>query len=68
MPIALILQYLPYLFQAAQEVPQVLDFIKKIRANLQQDKQWPQQAEDLFTQGLQDLADNPPDWAKPETP
>lgn len=66
MPFALILQYLPYLFQAAQEIPQILDFIKKIRSNLQQDKQWTPEAEQIFTQGLQDLEDNPPDWAKPD--
>ncbi len=65
---ALLLQFLPYLFQAAQSVPEILDFINRTRANLQQKDQWSQQLEDSYTQELQDLKDNPPPWWKPETP
>lgn len=63
---AIILSFLPYLFQAAKAVPQIVDFIQKTRTNLQQTGEWSQEAEDIFTKELQDLKDNPPDYAKPE--
>jgi hypothetical protein len=64
---ALLLTFLPYLFQAAKAVPQVMDYIHKTREHLQQTGEWTQEMEDSFTKELQDLQSNPPDWWKPET-
>lgn len=63
---AILLQFLPYLFQAAQAIPQVWDFIQKTRENLKAKGEWTQEQEDAFNQELQNLKDNPPDWWKPE--
>ncbi len=63
---AIILAFLPYLFQAAQTVPEIFDFIQKVRKDLQQSGEWDQATEDAFTKELQALKDNPPDWWKPE--
>ncbi len=63
---ALLLQFLPYLFQAAQSIPEIWDFIQRTRANLQQKEEWSQELEDAYTKELQDLKDNPPAWWKPE--
>ena len=64
--VAIILQFLPYLFQAARDVPEILDYINKVRESLKQSGEWNQETEDAFTKELQDLKDNPPDWWKPE--
>ena len=64
--VAIILQFLPFLFQAAKDIPEIMDYINKVRASLQQSGEWSQAAEDAYTKELQDLKDNPPDWWKPE--
>ena len=66
MPVIL-LQFLPYLFQAAADIPQIYDFLNRARTDLQQKNEWTPEAEQAFTQGLQNLKDNPPDWWKEET-
>jgi hypothetical protein len=58
---ALILQFLPYLFQAAKAVPQIVDFIKAIREHLKQTGEWTPDAETVFKQSLTDL-ENDPAW------
>lgn len=67
MSIALFLQFLPYLFQAAAAVPQVWDYIQKTKEHFQQKGEWDQTAEDAFTKELDDLKANPPPWWTPET-
>lgn len=63
---AILLQFLPYLFQAANTIPQIWEYIQKVKADLQQKGQWDQATEDAFNAELQNLKDNPPDWWKPE--
>jgi hypothetical protein len=63
MPV-LILQFLPYLFQAAAAVPQVYEFIKKTRDNMKQTGEWSQEMEDAYNKELADLKANPPPWWK----
>ncbi len=63
---AIILQFLPYLFQAATTIPEIYEYIMKVKASLQQSKEWTPEMDAAFTAGLQDLKDNPPDWWKPE--
>jgi hypothetical protein len=63
---ALILQFLPYLFQAATTIPQIWDYIQKVKADLQQKGQWSKEMEEAFNLELQNLEANPPDWWKPE--
>lgn len=62
--VAIILQFLPYLFQAAQTIPEIWDYIQKVREDLKQSGEWTQEVEDAFTAELQALKDNPPDWWK----
>ena len=57
---AVILQFLPYLFQAAQTIPQIMDFLNKTRENLKQTGEWNQETEDAFTAELENLKRNPP--------
>jgi hypothetical protein len=64
--LALFLQHLPDLFQAAKSIPVVLDYIKKTRATFQETGEWSAEAESAFTNELEDLKTNPPDWWKPE--
>ena len=63
---AIILQFLPYLFEAAKSVPQILDYIRKTRQTLQATGEWSQETEDAFTAELDALEANPPPWWKPE--
>lgn len=67
MSIALFLQFLPYLFQAAAAVPQIWEYVQKVKADFQQKGEWSQEADDAFTAELQGLKDNPPPWWKPES-
>lgn len=60
----LILQFLPYLFQAAAAVPEIYEFIHKTRTSLQQSDEWTPVMEDSFNKELADLKANPPSWWK----
>lgn len=64
MPVALILQFLPYLFQAAKAVPEIYEFVHRTRTALQQSNEWTQEMEDNFNTELVNLKANPPDWWK----
>lgn len=63
---AILLQFLPYLFQAAKTIPEIYAFIQKVKVDLQQKGEWDAATETAFTAELQALKDNPPDWWKPE--
>jgi hypothetical protein len=63
---AIFLQFLPYLFTAAQDIPQIYEYIQKVRADLQQKDEWTPEAEDAFNKELQTLKDSPPAWWKPD--
>lgn len=60
----LILQFLPYLFQAAAAVPEIYEFIHKTRDSLKQNDEWTPVMEDSFNKELADLKANPPAWWK----
>jgi hypothetical protein len=62
---ALILQFLPYFFQAAKAVPEIYTFIKNTREHLQQTGEWTPEAEATYKQSLTDL-ENDPAW-QPES-
>jgi 3'-phosphoadenosine 5'-phosphosulfate sulfotransferase (PAPS reductase)/FAD synthetase len=62
---AIILSFLPYLFQAAKAVPEILTFVKNTRQHLQQTGEWTNEAEATYKQSLADL-ENDPAW-KPES-
>jgi hypothetical protein len=59
---ALILQFLPYLFQAATTIPEIWDFIQKLRTHASQSAEWTAEQEAAFDQQLDQWAKNPPDW------
>lgn len=63
---AILLQFLPYLFQAAAAIPEIYEYIMKVKAALQQSKEWTPEMDAAFNAELQALKDNPPDWWKPE--
>lgn len=56
---ALVLQFLPYLFQAAEAVPQLIDYIKKLREHAAQSDEWRPQQEAEFDTQLADAAKQP---------
>lgn len=63
----LILKYLPFLFQAAAIVPEVYEYIQKVKAALKQENQWTPEMDAAFTAELEALKKSPPDWWKPES-
>jgi hypothetical protein len=65
---AIILAFLPYLFQAAQTIPEIWDFLQKIRADLQQSGEWDKATEDAYTAELAALKSNPPSWWQTDVP
>lgn len=62
----LFIQYLPQLFAAAKEIPTVMEYIHKTKATFEEKGEWSAEAENAFTQELESLKSNPPDWWKPE--
>jgi hypothetical protein len=64
--LALFIQYLPSLIQAAQAVPELVDYIGKVRETFQQSGEWTQDQDDAFSKEINDLINNPPPQWKPE--
>lgn len=50
---ATFLVFLPYLFQAAQSVPKILEYINKMKANYQARGEWTPEADAAFTAELE---------------
>jgi hypothetical protein len=64
MAIALFLQYLPQLIQAAKSVPDVVDYIKKTHEHLKQSEEWTEEQEAQFDRHLEEVTSQP--WWQPE--
>ena len=60
------LQYLPYLFKAAQSIPQVVDYVQKMKETYQWRGEWTPEADAAFAAELEQLKTNPPAHWKPE--
>lgn len=56
---ALLLQFMPYLFEAAKSVPQILDYIHKQKENFQRTDEWTDEMDALYTKSLVDLGLDP---------
>lgn len=65
--VALFVQYLPILMQAAGGVQQILEYVQKVRTALKQTGEWTPEAEAAFNAEIEKLKTDPPDWWKPET-
>jgi hypothetical protein len=65
--LAIFIQYLPYLIQAAQAAPEVANYIAKVREHYRQSGEWTQEQDDAFSKEINELIENPPLEWKPET-
>lgn len=66
MNIALLIKYLPFLFKAGQTIPEVLEFIEKLKTDFQQKDEWTPEADQAYRDSL-DALERDPD-SQPETP
>lgn len=56
---AIILQYLPYLFEAAKAVPQIMNYISAVRTNLKQTGEWTNEMEASYLASLDQMGLDP---------
>lgn len=56
---AIILQYLPYLFEAAKSVPQIMNYITAVRTNLRQTNEWTDEMETEYDKSLTAMEADP---------
>ena len=55
----IILQFLPYLVKASESVPQLIEFIAKLRAIFARDKSWTPEQEAAFDASIEELRNDP---------
>lgn len=53
--IGLIVSYLPALLKAAQSVPEVLEFVKKVQSHLKQTNEWTPEQAAAFDKRLEEV-------------
>lgn len=64
--LVLFIQYLPQLLQAAAAVPEVINYVAKMREHFQQAGEWTKEQDDAFSKEIDDLIENPPPEWRPE--
>lgn len=56
---AILLTYLPYLFEAAKSVPQILNYIHAVRENAKQTNEWTTEMEEAYSISLVQMGLDP---------
>jgi hypothetical protein len=68
--LALVIQFLPYLTQAAKAVPEIIDFVEQLKAIFERKDIWTPEAATAFDGSLQAMRSDPDFISndKPPTP
>ena len=65
--LALIIQFLPYLVQAAKTIPEIVDFVQQLRTIFARTTTWTPEAEAAFDASLETMRSDPA-WKSQDVP